>query len=120
LIEKADRQFDKWWKGQNARPIDIQNAVRSIDSAYQSRLQQADEALQVIETIYPGSQVITTYNRTSAAPIRTQVDTALQQGYSPEEIVREVAKNPLFTDKIGQAINEGYSPLSIINFLKTQ
>jgi hypothetical protein len=120
LIEIADRLFDKYIKGNNVRAVDLQNAVRSVDSAYQSRLNDANSALQRIETIYPSSQIITAYNKTAPAPIRTQIEDSLRQGYAPESILEEVAKNPLFTDSIGQALSQGYTPLSILNFLKTQ
>jgi hypothetical protein len=120
LLEIAERLYKKYTRGNNVRPVDLQNAVRSVDSAYQSRLNDANTALKRVETIYPSSQIITTYNSTAPAPIRTQVDAALQQGHTPEAIIQEVAKNPLFTDRIGAALNQGYTPLSIINFLKTQ
>jgi len=120
LLEIAERVYKKYTAGNNVRPIDLQNAVRSIDAAYQSRLNQANEAQQRITTLYPNSQIISTYNATAPAPIRTQVDTALQQGHDPQSIVQQIAKNPLFTDRIGQALSQGYTPLSILNFLKTQ
>jgi hypothetical protein len=120
LTEKADRLFNQWWKGQNTRVVDIQNAVRSLDSAYESRLQQANIAQQRISALYPNSQIISTYNTTSTLPLRTQIDTALQQNFPPETILSQIQSNPLFTDSINNALGQGYTPLSILNFLKTQ
>jgi len=120
LLEIAERTFQKYTRGDNVRPVDLQNAVRLVDSAYQSRLQQAQEAQRRVETLYPSSQVISTYNSTAPAPLRSQIQVAEQQGYKPADIIAELMNNPLFKPQIEQAFMEGYTPLSILNFLKTQ
>jgi len=120
LQEQTERIFDRYWKGENTRPIDLKNAIRSIDSALQARIMEADTALSRIEQIYPNSQIITTYNETSPVALSTRINQALGQGFTANEIVERLSTDPIVGNSVINAINTGYTPNEIIRFLLNQ
>ncbi len=120
LVEMTEAKVGQLWRGENTRPIDVKNAVVSLDSAMLARLSEADERLKVVETLFPSSQIITTYNRTSETPLRSQITEAIQNGIPNSEIVSELSKNPLFSNTIKELKGWGYLDNKIVEYLMNQ
>lgn len=120
LVEISEALFERYTKGRNVRIVDMQNAVRSIDSTYNARLKEAEKAISRYQTLYPNSQIINEYNSISPIPIRERLETAERTGYNPMQIVDFLRNDPVLSGSILQAESSGYTPLQIYDFLKKQ
>lgn len=114
LADKAAQIKAQYFGGSSAAIKNLKSATRFINNSLESRMTSANTRLENIKQQYPDAQIVTTYRQlNSGISIKDNVQKAIDQGYTADQIIGKLGSDPLLASYIKAALQNGYTALQI-------
>ncbi len=103
----------------NVTPARLQSILTNLGTEGQNVLRERQAQVNLL-TQNMNKAGSTFQQQTASTPIVGAIAQAQAEGYTPEQIVSQLASNKAYAQNVNAAINAGYSPQDIVNYFNKQ